>query len=83
MKGVQAKDLRGNAPEELESTLAKLQNDLFQHRLKRSTNQLENTMLIRNTRRDIAKIHTVLAELRKKSSGKIAAKPAAAPEKEK
>jgi len=57
MKGVQAKDLRGNEPEELKRTLSKLQNDLFQHRLKRSTNQLENTMLIRNTRRDIAKIH--------------------------
>jgi len=65
MKGVQAKDLRGNEPEELKRTLAKLQNDLFQHRLKRSTNQLENTMLIRNTRRDIAKIHTVLAETQK------------------
>jgi large subunit ribosomal protein L29 len=65
MKGVLAKDLRGNDPEELSRTLAKLQNDLFQHRLKRSTNQLENTMLIRNTRRDIAKIYTVLAERQK------------------
>ena len=62
MKGVQAKDLRGNEPEELKRTLAKLQNDLFQHRLKRSTNQLENTMLIRNARRDIARVNTVLAE---------------------
>jgi large subunit ribosomal protein L29 len=84
MKGVQAKDLRGNEPAELERTLAKLQNDLFQHRLKRSTNQLENTMLIRNTRRDIAKIHTVLAEVNaKKPAGKAAAKPAATQEKEK
>jgi large subunit ribosomal protein L29 len=74
MKGVQAKDLRGNEPEELKRTLAKLQNDLFQHRLKRSTNQLENTMLIRNTRRDIAKIHTVLVERQK--SGTPAATPA-------
>ena len=62
MKGVQAKDLRGNEPAELERTLAKLQGDLFQHRLKRSTNQLENTMLIRNTRRDIARVKTVLGE---------------------
>jgi large subunit ribosomal protein L29 len=67
MKGVQAKDLRGNEPAELERTLAKMQNDLFQHRLKRSTNQLENTMLIRNTRRDIAKIHTVLAQAKRAS----------------
>jgi len=79
MKGVQAKDLRGNEPEELNRTLAKLQNDLFQHRLKKSTNQLENTMLIRNTRRDIAKIHSVLAERNSKKSsgtGAAAAKPA-------
>ncbi len=84
MKGVQAKDLRGNEPEELERTLAKLQNDLFQHRLKRSTNQLENTMLIRNTRRDIAKIHTVLSQHnREKTSGKTAASVPAQSEKEK
>jgi large subunit ribosomal protein L29 len=81
MKGVQAKDLRGNEPEELKRTLSKLQNDLFQHRLKRSTNQLENTMLIRNTRRDIAKIHTVLAEVSK--GGTTAAAKPAQPEKEK
>lgn len=68
MKGVQAKDLRGNDPEELKRTLDKLQGDLFQHRLKRSTNQLENTMLIRNTRRDIARIRTVLAE-RERAAG--------------
>ena len=76
MKGVHAKDLRGNEPEELSRTLAKLQNDLFQHRLKRSTNQLENTMLIRNTRRDIAKIHTVLVERQKGGKSAPAAKPA-------
>ena len=74
MKGVQAKDLRGNEPEELKRTLGKLQNDLFQHRLKRSTNQLENTMLIRNTRRDIARVNTVLAE-RVRASGGAAAAP--------
>ena len=80
MKGVRAKDLRGNDPAELRSTVRKLEEDLFKHRLKKNTNQLENTMLIRNTRRDIAKIHTVLAELSK--AGKTAAKPAQ-PEKEK
>ena len=80
MKGVRAKDLRGNDPEELRRTVRKLEEDLFKHRLKKTTNQLENTMLIRNTRRDIAKIHTVLGEL--KAAGKTAAKPAQ-PEKEK
>jgi ribosomal protein L29 len=40
----------------------KLEEDLFKHKLKKVTNQLENTMLIRNTRRDIARVNTVLAE---------------------
>ena len=61
-KGVRAKDLRGNDPAELKSTVGKLQEDLFKHKLKKTTNQLENTMLIRNTRRDIARVNTVLAE---------------------
>ena len=81
MKGVQAKDLRGNDPEELKRTLDKLRSDLFQHRLKRSTNQLENVMLIRNTRRDIARINTVLAERTRQAQP--AATPASQPAKEK
>ena len=73
MKGIQAKDLRGNDPEELKRTLTKLEGDLFQARLKRSTNQLENTMLIRNARRDIARVKTVLAE-RERAGAKTPAK---------
>jgi large subunit ribosomal protein L29 len=59
---IEAKDLRGNDPQELRSTVRKLEEDLFKHRLKKTTSQLENTMLIRQTRRDIARVHTVLAE---------------------
>jgi len=59
---LEAKDLRGNDPDELRRTARKLEEDLFKHRLKQTTNQLENTMLIRSTRRDIARVNTVLAE---------------------
>jgi large subunit ribosomal protein L29 len=62
MKGVAAKDLRGNEPEELVSTRRKLEEDLFKHRMKKVTNQLENTMVIRQARREIARINTVLSE---------------------
>ena len=62
MKGLHAKDLRGNEPTELRSTLRKLEEDLFKNRLKKTTNQLENTALIRNARRDIARVNTVLAQ---------------------
>ena len=77
MKGLQAKDLRGNDPAELRSTLRKLEEDLFKNRLKKNTNQLENTALIRNARRDIARVNTVLTERLK------ADKAAAAKEKSK
>ena len=69
MKGLSAKDLRGNDPAELRSTLRKLEEDLFKNRLKKTTNQLENTTLIRNARRDIARVNTVLTE-RLRAEGK-------------
>ena len=75
MKGVRAKDLRGNDPAELRSTVRKLEEDLFKHRLKKNTNQLENTMLIRNTRRDIARVNTVLAERARATTGGASAAP--------
>jgi len=62
MSTVTAKDLRGNEPEELRATIKKLQEDIFKHRMKAVTNQLENTMLLRHARRDIARVNTVLAE---------------------
>jgi len=54
-----------------------LEEDLLQYRLKKNTNQLENTMLVRHTRRDIARVNTVLAERQR-----LMAAPAA-PAKEK
>jgi large subunit ribosomal protein L29 len=72
---VVAKDLRGNDPEELRRTVRKLEEDLFKHKLKKNTNQLENTMLIRNTKRDIARVNTVLAE-RLRAGGAASAAPA-------
>ena len=80
MKGVRAKDLRGNDPAELRSTVRKLEEDLFKHRLKKNTNQLENTMLIRNTRRDIARVNTVLAERVRAGGAAPAAKVEQTPE---
>ena len=57
-----AKELRNQSVEELLKTKAQLQQDLFQSRMKQSVNQLENTMVIRKSRRDIARINTLLAE---------------------
>ena len=72
-----AKDLRGNEPDELRSTLRKLEEDLFKHRMKKVTNQLENTMLIRHARRDIARVNTILSDkLRSGASGSAPAQTA-------
>ena len=67
-----AKDLRGNETAELERTLKKLREELFQSRLKHNTNQIENTMTIRATRRDIARVSTVLAEKSRKAAVAVA-----------
>ncbi len=76
---VEAKDLRGNDPDELRRTVRKLEEDLFKHRLKKTTSQLENTMLIRNTRRDIARVNTVLAEKLRGAPAPAAQSETAAP----
>jgi large subunit ribosomal protein L29 len=73
---IQAKDLRGNDPAELRSTLRKLEEDLFKNRLKKNTNQLENTALIRSARRDIARVNTVLTERLKAQKESAVAAPA-------
>jgi large subunit ribosomal protein L29 len=46
---------------ELKERIKRLEEELFQHRLKRFTNQLENTNLIKSARREIARCRTVLA----------------------
>jgi ribosomal protein L29 len=46
---------------ELKDRIKRLEEELFQHRLKRFTNQLENTNLIRSARREIARCRTVLS----------------------
>jgi len=69
-----AKDLRERTPEdlrELEKTLAK---DVFQNRFKNFTNRLDDTSAIKKTRRDLARVKTVLAQL---ASAVLASAPAA------
>jgi large subunit ribosomal protein L29 len=53
--------IRESSAEELKDRLKRLEEELFQHRLKRYTNQLENTNLIRTARREIATVKTILS----------------------
>ncbi len=54
-------ELRERTDEELASLSRSLEEDLFKFRVQRYTNQLENTMKIRNTRRTLARVKTILA----------------------
>jgi len=60
-KSANLRELRESGDAELVSRIAKHEEELFGFRMKRFTNQLENTMKIRTTRREIGRIKTILA----------------------
>lgn len=59
---VRANDLRLMDEEELEDKLRELKTELFNLRFQHATGQLENPMRIKETRRDIARVCTVMTE---------------------
>jgi large subunit ribosomal protein L29 len=60
-KTAQLSNIRESNDDELRGRVKRLEEELFQHRLKRFTNQLENTNLIKNARREIARCRTILS----------------------
>ena len=56
---MQAKDLREMSPDELALKLRELRESLFVLRLRHGTNQLESPARLSQTRREIARIHTI------------------------
>ena len=61
MKAVELRDL---ALEELEAKARDLRGELFNVKVKRSTGQLENTAMLQQLRRNVARVETVLREKR-------------------
>ena len=59
------REMRESAPAELDGRLSRLEDQLLKLRVKHATNQLENLSQIRATRREIARVMTVIAERRK------------------
>jgi len=51
----------------LQTRVQRLEGELLKLRIRKATNQLENTMQIRQTRREIATILQVLGERKKKA----------------
>jgi len=54
-------DVRAKTADELKSELEGLRKEQFNLRFQRASGQLENTSRVRQVRRDIARIMTVLA----------------------
>ena len=55
-------DLRSKNVEELNAELVAAKKELFNLRFQNATNQLENTSRIKDVRKNIARIQTVLAQ---------------------
>jgi large subunit ribosomal protein L29 len=64
-----AVDARELTTDELTSRIEQLQEELFRLRFRRATMELENPMLLRTIKRDIARLKTVLREQELSSEG--------------
>lgn len=59
MKAIQIREMR---PDERQGELEKLEKELFTLRTRAETEKLENTHLLRNIKRDIARFKTIMRE---------------------
>lgn len=60
-------DLRSKSIADLNEELVAAKKELFNLRFQNATNQLENTSRIKEVRRNIARIQTVIAEMKRAS----------------
>lgn len=58
-------DLRAMSPEDLSDRLKELSEDLFHLRFQHATGQLRNSAKIGQTKREVARIRTILEEQRR------------------
>ena len=56
------KELRGKSVEELNQELVAAKKELFNLRFQKATNQLDNTSRIKEVRKNIARIQTMITE---------------------
>jgi large subunit ribosomal protein L29 len=62
MKGMKASDVRSQTVDQLTEQLETLGKEIFNLRFQRASGQLENTARVRQARRHIARIKTVLGQ---------------------
>ena len=59
---MKAKELKNLSVEELNKKLNDLKKDLFMLRMQHATNQLDNPLQIASTKKDIARVKTIIRE---------------------
>jgi len=65
---MKAEELRNKTPDQLRSDLASLKKEQFNLRFQKASGQLENTVRVRQVRRDIARILTFLNQKTRSAS---------------
>ena len=59
---MKAKELKALSAEKLAEKLQELKKDLFMLRMQHATNQLDNPLQIASTKKDIARVKTIIRE---------------------
>jgi large subunit ribosomal protein L29 len=62
-------EIRDMSADDIEARVSQLQEELFRLRFRSATQELENPMLLRTLRKDIARLKTVLRERELLSEG--------------
>jgi large subunit ribosomal protein L29 len=65
---MKAEDLRAKTVDELSTQLVQLKKEAFNLRFQKASGQLENTVRVRQVRRDIARVLTFLNQKNKAAS---------------
>jgi large subunit ribosomal protein L29 len=69
MKARELQELRNSSPQELDTKIRDLKEELFNLRFQLATGQLENPMRIRQVKKSIAQIKTIMREAELKALG--------------
>ena len=59
---MKAKEIKNLSVDELNAKLEELKKDLFMLRMQHATNQLDNPMRLAATKKDIARVKTIIRE---------------------
>ena len=65
---MKAKEMRDLGVDEIRQKEAELRDEIFRLKMKRAASSLDNKMIIRNRRRDLARVRTILRQKAKEEA---------------